>query len=267
MLIDYHMHTKMCGHAEGEMEEYVLKAKREGIVEIGVADHIPMYFLPAAERDPSIAMAEEELPIYVKAVEKLQKQFYPYNIKLGIEADFDPDCQAELKRIINAFPFDYVLGSIHFLGRWGFDNPRFIDEYQKRDIDEVYAEYFNLLEKAAASGHFDILAHPDLVKKLNFRPRKDITYIYERLAKCFADADICIEINTAGLRAPVGEIYPSAVFLRECFKRRVPVTLGSDAHTPEQVGACFPEAKQLLLEIGYDKIAVFSQRKRRLLPL
>ena len=151
MPVDYHIHTYRCGHAVGEMEEYVLEAKRKGLLEIGFSDHIPMYFLPPGERDPEIAMPEQELAAYVAEVRAIQQKFAPYPVKLGIEADFAPGMGKELKGIIDRFDFDYVLGSIHFIDGWGFDNPQYIDEYQRRDITEIYGQYFDALRQAAAS--------------------------------------------------------------------------------------------------------------------
>jgi histidinol-phosphatase (PHP family) len=260
--VDYHIHTRRCGHAAGEMAEYVLEARGKGLKEIGFADHIPMYFLPLAERDPGIAMGEQELPDYVADVRALQERFAPFPVKLGIEADFTPGMEKELKAIISQYEFDYVLGSIHFLDGWGFDNSKYIEEYERRDISDIYTQYFNTLTQAAASGLFDSLAHPDLIKKFGFRPAGDISHLYEQAVKTIAGADICVEVNLAGLRVPAAEIYPALPFLQLCHKSRVPVTLGSDAHKPEQAGAGFEQAVRLLKDIGYNEVAVFSGRKR-----
>lgn len=267
MPVDYHIHTRRCGHATGEMEEYVQAAQQKGLVEIGFADHIPMYFLPPAERDPEIAMADQELPDYVADIRRLQEKFAPFKVKMGIEADFAPGLEDELKAILRRYDFDYVLGSIHFLDGWGFDNLKYIAEYEHRDITQIYAQYFQLLCQAAASGLFDSLAHPDLIKKMGFRPSGDISYFYEQAVKTIAEADICVEVNLAGLRVPVAEIYPAQPFLQLCHRFGVPVTLGSDAHKPEQVGAGFDTAVKLLKAIGYDEVAVFNGRKRSFLKL
>lgn len=267
MPVDYHIHTRRCGHAAGEMEEYVQEAQRKGLREIGFSDHIPMYFFPPEERDPGIAMPEEELPRYVADIRKLQERFAPFPVKLGIEADYTPGKEEVLKALLGQYDFDYVLGSIHFLDGWGFDNSIYIEEYQRRDIDAVYEQYFQTLEQAASSGIFDSLAHPDLIKKFGFRPAGDISYLYEQTVKTIAGADICVEVNLAGLRVPVAEIYPALPFLRLCYQFRVPVTLGSDAHKPEQVGAGFESAVQLLKAVGYNEVAIFNGRKRGYLKL
>lgn len=262
MPVDYHIHTRRCGHAAGEMEAYVREAHRKGLREIGFSDHIPMYFFSPEEREPGIAMPEEELPQYVADVRKLQERYAPFPVKLGIEADFTPGMEGKLKSILSQYDFDYVLGSIHFLDGWGFDNDKYIEEYERRDIGAIYEQYFHTLQLAAGSGLFDSLAHPDLIKKFGFRPAGDIGYLYEQTVKTIAEADICVEVNLAGLRAPAAEIYPALPFLQLCYKFRVPVTLGSDAHKPEQVGAGFEMAVQLLKAIGYNEVAIFGGRKR-----
>jgi len=260
--VDYHIHTKRCGHAVGEMEEYVREAKRKGLLEIGFADHIPMYFFPPDKRSAEIAMAEEELPEYVADVRALQEKFAPFPVKLGIEADFTPGMEKELQAMTSRFDFDYVLGSIHFLDGWGYDQSQYMEEYDRRDIAEIYEQYFHTLVQAASSGLFDSLSHPDLVKKFGFRPAGDIGHLYERAVKAAAEADICVEVNLAGLRVPVAEIYPAVPFLQLCYKYRVPVTLGSDAHKPEQVGAGFNAAVKMLKAVGYNEVAVFKGRQR-----
>lgn len=263
MRVDYHIHTKLCGHAYGEMEEYVEEALRKGLNEIGFSDHIPMYFLPPEERDASIAMQESDLPIYVENVMKIREKYKPFPVKLGIEADFSPCQENKLINLIEPYDFDYVLGSVHFINEWGFDNAMFISEYDKWDLYELYERYFSLISQAAQSGLFDIMSHPDLIKKFGYRPDCDLTSLYERTAKTIADAGVCVELNTAGLRVPAVEVYPSQSFLGILCRYGVGVTLGSDAHSPEQVGENFALAVQILKEVGYDKIVTFNKRRKK----
>ncbi len=267
MPVDYHIHTRLCGHAEGELEEYVAAAQQKGLREIGFADHIPMYFLPPAERDPAIAMPAEELPLYARMVRDVQEKTAPYPVKFGLEADYAPGLEKELAAILRDYEFDFVLGSVHFLDGWGFDNPKYLAGYDRWDRDELYDRYFELLGRAAASGLFDIIAHPDLIKKFGYRPAGDITRLYEETVKTIAAAGICVEVNTAGLRAPVREIYPQARFLELCCRYRVPVSLGSDAHRPDQVGAGFQAAVALLKSVGYTEVVTFTKRRKNYCPL
>jgi len=256
LLPDYHIHTCRCGHATGEMKEYVERAIELGLPEIGFADHIPMYWLAEKKRDPGIAMTSEQLPEYVAEVEKLRAANPEIPIRLGIEADYIPGREAELEKILKAYPFDYVLGSIHFIDGWGFDNPAYIDRYRHCDLDALYRRYFQLLQQAAQSRLFDIMAHPDLIKKFGYKPQGDVQGVYEETARVFAETGVCVEINTAGLRAPVEEMYPSFGFLQACRNHGVSVTTGSDAHTPEQVGYQFDKALELITKVGYTKVSL-----------
>lgn len=246
MKVDYHLHTSRCGHAAGTMEEYVLAARAGGLKEIGFADHIPMYWVPEDQRDPELAMSSSELTEYVKEVWFLREKYPDIKIRLGIEADYIPGKEKELRDFLSRHSFDYVLGSVHYVDGWGFDNPAYMDKYREWDIDELYKRYFRLLQQAALCGLFDVIAHPDLVKKFGYRPKLDLLPVYEETASAFKKAGVHVEINTAGLRAPVGEIYPHPQFLQQCSEKGLKFTLGSDAHAPEQVGKGLDEARKLI---------------------
>lgn len=267
-LADYHIHTRRCGHATGNAAEYVDAARKVGLREIGFADHIPQYFLPPDSRDPGLAMAEEELGSYVAEVLENRAACKDVVVRLGIEADFAPGQEAALKEILNSHPFDYVLGSVHYLNGWGFDNPEQTGGYSGRDIDDLYREYFELVRRMVSTGLFDVVAHPDLLKKFGYRPRSDILPLYEETVRGIAAAGVAVEVNTAGLRQPVKEMYPHPDFLGLCCRYGVPVTLGSDAHRPVDVGRDFGEALALLRRTGYRETAFFENRRRtyRALP-
>ncbi|SHF24993.1 histidinol-phosphate phosphatase [Desulfofundulus australicus DSM 11792] len=267
MLPDLHLHTGRCGHAGGTMEEYVAAARQRGLGHIGFADHLPMYWLPPARRDPGLAMAEEELPGYIEAVQRLGRENPGLTISLGIEADYIPGCERQLEQFLARYPFDYVLGSVHYLDGWGFDNPELVGEYSRRDIDELYRQYFQQVQQAARTGLFDVIAHPDLIKKFGYRARMDLRELYEETARVFAESGVCVEVNTAGLRAPAGEIYPSLEFLRLCRHYHVPVSTGSDAHQPAQVAFGWERARQWLEAAGYREVVVFKKRVRKAIPL
>lgn len=263
LLPDYHIHTARCGHAAGRMEEYVEKALELGLQEIGFADHVPMYWLSENERVPELAMPQCDLADYVAEVERLRAAYPGISIRLGIEVDYIPGCEDRARRILEQYPFDYVLGSVHYVDEWGFDNPAYIDRYKTIDLDELYRKYFALVQQAARSGLFDVMAHPDLVKKFGFRPGNDLLQeLYEKTAQVFGEAGVCAEVNTAGLRAPVGEIYPAVGLLKACRNHGVPATTGSDAHSPDQVGHQFDRALELLTRVGYTKVSFLKARKK-----
>lgn len=261
-MIDLHLHTVRCGHARGSMEEYIARARQIGLAAVGFADHIPMYWLPPGRRDPELAMPEAEFAAYVDEVLAWRDRCPDMRIYLGVEADYQAGCEAVLVGLIKDQPLDYVLGSIHFIDGWGFDNPALRDGYARHDPDELYERYFALVEQAVAGGLFDSMAHVDLLKKFAFWPRRPLTHLYHRLARAMARADVCVELNTAGLRVPAKEMYPAVELLKACFARGVPVTLGSDAHAPDQVGWEFGRAISLLRQVGYREIAYFEERRR-----
>jgi len=265
--VDYHLHTFRCGHARGRMADYVRAARKRGLREIGFADHVPLYFCPPERRPSGLAMTESELPQYVDDVLALRAANPDLPVRLGIEADFVPGREAELAALLSGYPFDYVLGSVHYIDGWGFDQTELLDGYRNWDPDALYRRYFLLVQEAARSGLFDVLAHPDLLKKFGCRPGGDLTALYRETASVIAGSGIGVEVNTAGLRAPVAEIYPHPAFLAACRELNIPVTLGSDAHRPEEVGFGYHAAVALLRRAGYDRLAVFQERRRRLVPL
>lgn len=264
---DYHLHTSRCGHARGSMRDYVAMARVRGLREIGFADHLPMYWLPPEQRDPGLAMAMEELPGYITEVQALREENPDLVIRLGIEADYIPGREGDLRDLLAAYPFEYVLGSVHFIDGWGFDNPALVEEYRQRDIGDIYRAYFDLVQRAALSGLFNIMAHPDLVKKFGFRPAGELVELYDDTARAFHRAGVIAEVNTAGLRAPVGEIYPGTILLQAFCRQQVPFALGSDAHTPEQVGAGLAEARDLVVKLGGRFASSVVRSRKRLVLL
>jgi histidinol-phosphatase (PHP family) len=261
--VDYHLHTSLCGHAFGKIDDYLEQAVRKEIKEVGFSDHFPLYFLPPGKTIPDYAMSADQLPRYVELVQRCAGGF-PLNVRLGIEVDYVPGFENKLAPSLAAYPFDYITGSVHFIDGWGFDNPAEIEEYSKRELQIVYEQYFNLVQQAALTGLFDIMAHPDLVKKFGFRPEVELTYLYEQTARIFKEAGVCVEVNSAGLRYPAREIYPAPAMLSIFQHYGIPVTLGSDAHAPGQVGAGLDEALQLVKAAGYRKITLFNCRRGEL---
>lgn len=249
------------------MHEYVEAAIAAGIQEIGFSDHIPMYWLPEEQRDPGIAMPMAELPEYVEDVLRLRERYSEIPIRLGIEADFIPGREEELKKLLEPYPWDYVIGSVHFIGDWGFDDPSTVNRYADWDISELYAKFFTLERLAAESGLFDILAHLDLIKKFGHRPSNDLQRLYEDMAGVVAEAGVAIELSTAGLRKPVQEVYPHPSLLKACCERRVPLVISSDAHSPQEVAWGFADARELAIQTGYRSVVRFEGRKRFTEPL
>ena len=245
-LPDYHTHTARCGHAQGTAAEYVAAAREHGLAAIGVSDHLPVLHTS----DPELSMGADELGDYVAEVRRLQREA-PGFVLLGIEADYHPTTVDAVAGLLAAHPFDYVIGSGHFLDDWGFDDPRTPDSWARRDVDDVYLRYLEVLGDAAESGLFTILGHLDLVKKFGHRPKRPLESALGTLAGRLARAGVVVEVNTAGLRKPVGEIYPSVDWLRVLRAHGVPITFGSDAHRPDDVGADRAAALAAARAAGY----------------
>jgi histidinol-phosphatase (PHP family) len=261
-LVDYHVHTARCGHASGDMAAYVERAVRAGLPEMGFSDHIFMYWLSPDRRDRELAMPEDQFDDYVEDVYRLRRQHPEIDIRLSVEADFIPGHERTLAEILGRYPFDYVLGGVHFIDAWGMDDSRYLLTYDDWDIDELYERYFDLICQGAESGYFDTIAHLDLVKKFGHRPTRDPRHLYQRVARRLASAGVAVEVNTAGLRKPVGALYPHLDLLIACREAGVPATLGSDAHQPEEVAADYPLAIAHLRAAGYDRVIAYKERRR-----
>ena len=249
-LPDYHTHTARCGHAHGQPADYVAAAQALGLSAIGIADHLPL--LP--EPDPELSMDASDLAGYVAEVRGLGTAHAGY-VRLGIEADYRPHTISDVRSLLEEHPFDYTIGSVHHLGEWGFDDPRQIDEYEDREIDDVWVEYLELVGDAAETGLFTVLGHLDLVKKFGFRPTRTLKMELDHLVSRIARAGVIVEINTAGLHRPVKEAYPTTDILALLNEAGVPITFGSDAHRPEEVGRDFSHAVGLAHAAGYREFA------------
>lgn len=256
-MIDYHIHTKLCGHATGEMEQYVERAIEIGLPEIGFNDHLPFLDI---ER-PGLAMKLSQLPFYVQSVEQLRQKYPNITIRLGTEVDYFPHLEQQIADLLAHHPLDYVYGSVHFLDDWSFDSPFALPEWNLADVDGVYEQYIDLLHQAARSGLFDILSHLDLVKIYGFRPTRNMLPLWESLIKTVRENGLAIEINTSGLRKPVGEIYPAEEIVELISRYGIPIVFGSDAHRPEDVGRDLDQAMDLALQFGIETVNQFEKRK------
>jgi len=259
MLIDYHMHTRL---TDGTMEpvDYARFAIARGLDEICCTDHAPL-----GNRDTDWTMKLADLATYVDWVRDAQRQFPQLPIKLGLEVDFFPGREEWIRELAGLYPWDFILGSVHFIGDFPVD--RSAADWKNENVAERWQQYFELLEQAARSKLFDSLAHPDLPKKFGYRPPGDLTATYQCVLRAVKAADVAIEVSTAGLRKPCREIYPSEDFLRIAHQFEIPITFGSDAHIPEDTGADFAKAVELVRRCGYDKLSRFTLRKRDLVPL
>lgn len=265
--LDYHIHLEQGPYTDAWLEEFLTVARQRGLREIGFTEHA-YRFRAAAEildNDYGRRHATQEIEDYVDLIVRARDR-HPW-IKLGIEMDYVPGKEEVIRRFLSSYPFDFVLGSVHFLGPWGFDNPEYIHEWERRDVDEVYRLYFDTLQQAARSGLFDVLAHPDVIKVFGHRPSVKMIDAYEKTVAAIAAAGPAIEVSSAGLRKPVGEPYPDEDFLRLAFAAGIPITTASDAHRPADVGKDLEAIVTLAKKVGYKTVSSFTQRCRRQIPL
>ncbi|WP_375724601.1 histidinol-phosphatase [Arcobacter sp. KX21116] len=257
MRVDLHNHTTLCNHATGTMEEYVLRAIELGIDEFGFSEHAPMNF------DEKYRLDISQKDFYENEVKKLQEKYKnKIKILLAYEVDFMQNIKM-LDEILNA-KVDYLIGSVHFLDGWGFDNPEFIGKYENSDIDKIWQDYFDTVEALAKSKHFDIIGHIDLIKIFKYLPKKDVKIIAKNALKEIKKSEMVIEVNAAGLRKPIKEIYPSKDILELVYELDIPITLSSDAHSLEQVGFKYEEVINYVKSFGFTKVATFENRERML---
>lgn len=262
MLVDYHMHTPLCGHAQGKPEEYVQKAQEEGLDQIGFSGHLPLFHLPLDYPYQYLKEPLSRLERYVECIRDIQKTYPDVPIKLGIEVDYFPEKEREIAEVLS-FPFDYVIGSVHFARPYSLYDEEF---YRRFSSEEVFARYFPVVEKAVASGLFDVIAHFD-VPKLYCSVPENLLELAEPALLAMAEEDTCLEINSAGFRTRPGESYPGPLIIKRAWELGIPITLGSDAHHPEHVAFAFDKTVEMLTDIGYNEIATFEGRSRIMVPL
>ena len=253
------MHTPLCRHATGEPTELAAQAVRIGLTEIGFSDHNPM---PRADWD-DWRMLPDDLDTYVAKVQQARRDHPQLTIKLALEVDFIPGQDEWIKHLAARHPWDYLIGAVHYISDvWALDNPEKISEWKHRDAFEVWTAYFERLTMAAESGLFEIIAHADLCKKFCFYPKQDCTPLFTKFLEAARRKGVAMELNTAGLRKDCKEIYPSPQIVQMAEKLGVPITFGSDAHAPGEVGMNFVEAVALAKSAGYKHYCRFTGRRR-----
>ncbi len=258
MLPDYHIHTKLCKHAEGEVSAFWARAVELGLPEICFTDHVPN----PDGYDPANRMRLDQFPLYRTMIADLARTGSSPVILFGIEADYYDGCERFLQDWLPRQDFDLVLGSVHYINNWGFDNPDERHVWDAVDVTNTWAAYFELIGKLADTRLADAFGHLDLPKKFGHRPSdRDLKEIAQPALDRVAKAGMAIEINTSGLRRQVHEIYPSALLLSLAKERDIPICFGSDAHRPEEVGWHFDSALALARSVGYTHAVQYRHRQ------
>jgi histidinol-phosphatase (PHP family) len=238
---------------------YVDRARARAVSEIAITEHV--YRFAEARDWLGNAFwreeATEDVDAYVDAVAEARASGLP--VLVGLEMDWLEDRRDEIAAFLEGRPFDVVLGSVHFLDGRAIDDPTDPDR-DRLPVDELWTRYLEQLVAAAGSGLYDVMSHPDLPKVFGRRIPPALDGLLDDAVAAIADAGVAVECSSAGLRKPVGELYPEPSLLARFRRAGVPVTLSSDAHAPEDVGRDYPTAVAALRGAGYETITRFAGR-------
>jgi histidinol-phosphatase (PHP family) len=265
MLTDYHNHLERGTLTLDYLKQFTAAAEKQGIGQFGISEHAYHFFQTADILRNS--WVDERRYYDMKDYVRLFEEAWSKNIdvKMSIEMDYTPGKHKEMGEFIAAYDFDYVIGSIHWIGDFGIDLAEYRHEWNKRDLYEVYISYFDQVVTLAESNLFDIIGHIDLVKIFKYIPDDESFLLeqYDRATTALSQSKTCVEISTAGLRKPVQALYPDPRLLKMCFDKKIPIVLSSDAHVPEHVGSDYSQAISLAKEAGYTEIMTFSKGERK----
>jgi histidinol-phosphatase (PHP family) len=278
-MIDCHTHLQPHGQqppmTRALIDEYVRVAETRGVTAVCITEHL-FRFREAYELlrgwwdddpDPHLAALAERywrdhisgsVADYVRLVEDAKAAGVP--VLLGLEMDWVHGREDALRQFLAPYDWDIVLGSVHYIGSWGFDEPAFDEEWKKRDVADVWRDYGVLVRELAESGLADVLAHPDLVKVFGHRPR-DETPLHDAILAGAAVHGTAVELNSNGLNKPVHEIYPAPPLIERAHALGLPITLASDAHTADRVGERFETLIEAATDAGYGEAVTFVARK------
>ncbi len=260
-ITDYHVHVERGPYTLEWLERFVHQAAKAGVTELGISEHAyrftqtrPLLSNPWVEKRKT-----EDLDQYLGMLQDARKQ--GIRVKIGIEMDVMPENMAAMRDFLAAYPFDYAIGSIHWLGGFGFDLDEMREHWEQNRVEDVYETYFAQLEALIEARPVDIIGHADVIKVFGFKAPTVAARWYERLTPMIQRSGLAVEVSTAGWRKPVGEIYPAPEWLRRLADAQVPMVLSSDAHRPEDVGALYPQALDLLRALGVTRLATFTKRQ------
>jgi len=285
---DYHVHLHEHGpysgvgpapgeYPPGHIKAYVDAAAARGVFEIGFTEHLYRcveseevlgHFWQGAGdswlagQTESFVTEDRTLSLtrYIDAVLEAKHRGLP--VLLGLEVDFFPDTIDRVMALLDPYPWDFLIGSVHWVGPWSIDHGDAAAEFDFRGVERSWVDYFELEIALAESGAVDVLAHADVVKKFGYRLHAEPLELYRQTAEAAAFNGMAVELNSNGLNTPAAEIYPSAAFLAEFRAAGVPITFGSDAHRPEDAGRGRIESEALARSVGYETRARYEQRRR-----
>ncbi|ASA25116.1 histidinol-phosphatase HisJ [Paenibacillus donghaensis] len=268
MHIDYHTHHERCGHAVGKLEEYVQRGVELGLQQLGLSDHLPLIHVDPASYYPEMAMPLEELPRYVDECLTLKEKYRgTIELRLGLEADYIEGYEDQIRELLAPYPWDYLIGSVHFLGEWDITDYRQVHGWEGQDPVEVYRRYYDAVQKSALCGLYDIIGHMDVIKRFGYAPvtaegQAEVREMERATLTSIQASGLVMELNASGLTKPCAEMFPAEHLLQEALALGIPLTLGSDAHDPAKLGDGLEEARSLLWRTGFRELSVFEERRR-----
>ncbi|MDR0268298.1 histidinol-phosphatase [Paenibacillus sp.] len=270
MKFDLHTHHFRCGHADGNIRDYIEAGISAGLHAIGISDHAPHFGEKEEQAFPHIAMGKSELANYVQEVLQLKREYEgKIDVLLGIESDYFPEHADVYRKVLSDYPFDYIIGSVHSVGKVSiFNKNRFKKLSDMQQQIAVKEEYYRLIQDSARSGMFQILGHIDAMKG-NYPSFSDIPaeHILDETLQVIAESGVAIEINTSGKTKMSGGWYPSDAILERACHFGVDVTFGSDAHKPSRVADELDEVVARLKAIGFKEWVYFKNKQKHSVPL
>lgn len=265
--VDYHTHNIRCGHAQGQIEDYIRAAIRLGLTDIGISDHNPAYWLPGDDPMPTVSMAKSELEGYVEETLRLKAKYAgQINVRLGLECDYVEGMEDACRDMLARHPFDYVIGSVHWVQDANIFHVRRWDGVT--DALPIFAEYYRLIIKSAQSGLFDIIGHSTAMTAFAPKPLADgIEALQDEALTAIKDAGLVMEVNTSGFRKMTTEPFPTFRMIAAAHSLGIPLTFSSDSHRPDDVGYARDRIAAYFAQIGLGGLATFEGRQRIMLPL
>ncbi len=262
-MLDYHLHTRLCNHAEGSMVAFIRQAVDRGFEEICFLDHLTITDSPRP-----MTMDVAEVPLYFQTVQRLKRSFSDrIAVRSGLEIEFNPRYTELFKQIVDDFAFDVIGSSIHQLDGIDIVSGPYDSDAAFPVPETLQRRYLDYLEMMLANEYFDIVCHLDLLKKFG---AGSSPYFEDRLAGILSRAtarNLTVEVNTGGFDHPAAEAYPSRNILTMLKNAGIAVTIGSDAHRPEEIGRHFGRAFEMIQAAGFRHLAVFAGRSRSEVPV
>jgi len=259
VLVSYHNHTAW-SDGRPTIPELVAGAARAGVTELGISDH---FAVTPNGQTPDWSIQAGKLDAYVEDVLRAGRNTDDLTIRLGVEVDYFPETLEESISLLKPYPFDFIIGSVHFINEFAIDlNAGPWEEISQKEINQIWRTYWNLIAAAAKSGYFDFIGHFDLPKKFKFYPDVDLTADALAALDAISAANAALEINTSGWHKPAGEAYPGLFYLMQAFRRNIPILINADSHFPNHAARDFEKARKLASAAGYTELVRYEKRKR-----